>query len=268
MQMQNIVCYGAGGYYPLVTNDLDSGVFTRPSSYKMPSRARHGTPIRVTAEEYEAIMIAYGGWEPTPTPTPEPTKTPVRDIFDDVNEGDWFEDSVQCVYDRGIMTGMDETHFVPAGLLERAQFATILYRMDEKPDAEYKEIFTDVADGEYYSEAVMWAGSEAVGVVTGYARDGEEVRFGPADMITREQMVTMLYRYARYKGYDITKASSMAEFPDSDDVSAFAKDAMSWAVAEGLIKGDNGKLNPQGNVSRAQCAMVIQRFMETVVKEV
>jgi hypothetical protein len=60
----------------------------------------------------------------------------------------------------------------------------------------------------------------------------------------------------------------MAEFPDSDDVSAFAKDAMSWAVAEGLIKGDNGKLNPQGNVSRAQCAMVIQRFMETVVKEV
>lgn len=260
--------YGAGGYYPLVTNDLDSGVFTRPSSYKMPSRARHGTPIRVTAEEYETIMIAYGGWEPTPTPTPEPTKTPVRDIFDDVNEGDWFEESVQCVYDQGIMTGMDETHFVPAGLLERAQFATILYRMDEKPDAEYKEIFTDVADGEYYSDAVMWAGSEAVGVVTGYARDGEEVRFGPADMITREQMVTMLYRYARYKGYDITKASSMAEFPDSDDVSAFAKDAMSWAVAEGLIKGDNGKLNPQGNVSRAQCAMVIQRFMETVVKEV
>ena len=88
--------------------------------------------------------------------------------------------------------------------------------------------------------------------------------FGPADALTREQMVTILYRYANYKGYNTTDTSDMKQFPDSDDVSEFAKPAMAWAVANGLITGSDGKLKPQDAASRLECAVVVQRFMETI----
>ena len=83
-------------------------------------------------------------------------------------------------------------------------------------------------------------------------------------MITREQMAVMLYRYAQYKGLDVSQTSDMADFPDKDSVSEFAEKAFGWAVANGLIKGDQGRLNPQGSAARAQCAVIIQRFMENV----
>ncbi len=99
-------------------------------------------------------------------------------------------------------------------------------------------MFTDVKDGEFYTDAVIWASSENVGVITGYA--GGEL-FGPSDMVTREQMALMMYRYARYKGYDTTKASDLTGFPDKSEVSEFAEKAVSWAAAEGLLKGRSGK---------------------------
>lgn len=188
----------------------------------------------------------------------------VTDIFVDVQIGDWFVDYVQYVYDQGIMTGMDATHFGPAVNLNRSQFATILYRMEGSPQVEYKGVFTDVADGEFYTDAVMWAGSEDVRVVTGYTVGENAGKFGPEDPLTREQMATMLYRYAQYKGY-ITEefiTDKMETFPDKDDVSEFAVPAVSWAVSEELIIGDNEMINPFGTASRVQCATIIQRFME------
>lgn len=183
--------------------------------------------------------------------------------FVDVKEDDWFAPCVQYVYEQKIMKGMDATHFGPDGVLTRAQFAAMLYRMEGSPEVTYRNVFTDVKDGEFYTDAVMWASSENVGVITGYA--GGEL-FGPSDMVTREQMALMMYRYARYKGYDTTKASDLTGFPDKSEVSEFAEKAVSWAAAEGLLKGDQGKLHPLGAANRAEGAAVIQRFMENIIK--
>lgn len=186
----------------------------------------------------------------------------VEDVFEDIDPGDWFIPYVQYVYDHELMTGLDPTHFGPSIDLSRAHFATILYRIEGEPETTYEKRFPDVPDEQFYTNPVMWASSEEVGVINGYA----DKTFGPADLITREQFATMMYRYAKYKGYDTKKTSDMKDFPDTDKVSEFAGEAMSWAVAEGLITGDGGKLNPQGTASRAVCATIIMRFMENVAK--
>lgn len=183
----------------------------------------------------------------------------VRDIFVDVNEGDWFEDYVQYIYDNKIMTGLDETHFAPADTLARAQFAIILYRMNGEPEVKYQAVFPDVTEGVWYTNAILWAAGTKV--VNGYSDSG---LFGPADNITREQMAVMMYRYANYKKYDVKKREPIAGFSDAGMVSPFAEEAMEWAVGNGIITGkDNGtRLDPQGSAARAECAAIIQRFME------
>ena len=138
--------------------------------------------------------------------------------------------------------------------------------MENEPEVTYETVFPDVADGQCYTNAVMWASSKEVAIITGYQGGENSGNFGPDDNITREQLVTMLYRYAKYKGYDISRTSDMADFSDKEEVGAFAEEAMSWAVAENLLKGSNGKLNPQSNANRAECAEVIQRFMENIVR--
>ena len=181
----------------------------------------------------------------------------VQDVFLDVDEDSWFLNSVQYMFENGFMTGMLPDKFGPAVDLSRAHFATILYRMENEPKAEGGKTFPDVPDGEFYSKAVAWASSEGVGVVNGYA-DG---RFGPADNITREQMAVMMFRYADYKGYDVSVSADL-DFPDAASVSEFSEEAMKWAVGVGLISGNkDGTLAPQGNASRAVCATIIQRFM-------
>lgn len=190
---------------------------------------------------------------------PDDPKDPVTDVFADIEKDHWFVDYVQYVYDHKYMTGLDETHFGPNGVLSRAQFATILYRMEGSPKVTYKPTFPDVADGEFYSEAVIWASAKNVGVIGGYA-DGT---FGPGDDLTREQMAVMLYRYAEYKGYDMSAKGSLKDFPDGKLVSPFAEKAMQWAVGAGVISGNADKtLAPQGTTSRAVCATMIMRVQE------
>lgn len=181
----------------------------------------------------------------------------------DVNEGDFYYEAAKYAYKNGIMTGLSETIFGGDQLLSRAQFATILHRVEGKPAAEYDaDRFTDVVLSDatsWYVEPVMWASEK--GVITGYA-DGS---FGPADSCTREQMITMMYRYAKASGYDVSAGADLSVFPDGADVSEFAQEAMSWAVAEGLISGDNGNINPQGIASRAQTVTIIKRYVDNVV---
>ncbi len=177
--------------------------------------------------------------------------------FADVNTGDWYAESAAFVNERGIMTGMSETEFGPSVRLSRAQFATILYRMKGEPEVTYDgAAFPDVADGQFYTKAAMWAKNS--GVISGY----EDGRFGPADEITREQMAVMMYRYANMRGLDISAEGDMSGFPDAGQVSSFADREVKWAVGAGLIKGDGGNVNPQGTAERAQCATIIMRFME------
>ena len=162
------------------------------------------------------------------------------------------------------MTGLNETTFGPAEDLSRAQFAVILYRMEGSPEVAYRDQFKDVSSdpGQFYRDAVMWASSEDVGIITGYTEGLLAGCFGPADQITREQMAVMMYRYAQYKGFDVT-GGELGNFPDRDKVSAFAQEAMGWANNTGLITGnDDGTLAPQGTASRAVCATIIKRFMD------
>ncbi len=178
--------------------------------------------------------------------------------FQDVSLTDWFVYPVAYTSAAGMMTGMgDGTNFGPAENLSRAQFATILYRMEGSPEVDYKEVFPDVKDGEFYTDAVLWANEN--GIVTGYVDSGT---FGPADHITREQMAVMMYRFAQYKKYDVKDSTELDSFPDHEKVSEFAEAAVKWASATGLIRGDQGNINPQGNASRAQCATIMMRFSE------
>lgn len=176
--------------------------------------------------------------------------------YTDVHKGDWFYDTVADVYQRKLMTGLDTTTFGPAQTLARAQFATILYRMENEPEVTFREVFPDVTEGQFYTSPVIWA--NANGIVTGYSDTG---MFGPADKINREQMAVMMFRYANYKGLNTSQRADLSEFPDSGSVDDFAEEAMSWCVANGIITGDNGKLNPHGDTARAVCATIISRFV-------
>lgn len=197
--------------------------------------------------------------KPADIDDPEPDSTNnALEKFTDVHESDWFKDYVNYVLNKGIMTGKDETTFAPDKNLSRAQFATILWRMEGSQPIDYNpDAFPDIADGQFYSTPAMWA--HGTGVISGY----DNGRFGPADDITREQMAVMMFRYASYLQLDTSaRADLYSLFPDADRVSGFAQEAVEWAVAIGLITGDQGNINPQGSATRAQCAAIIQRYME------
>lgn len=191
---------------------------------------------------------------------------PVRPFVDvDMETGDWYYNAVYYNYDREIMNGVDLDHFEPLSNLARAQFAIILHNIEGKPSTAYEPKFKDVADGEWYTEAIMWASSNKI--VTGYT-DGSE-RFGWGDNILREQMAVMMHRYAEnFKNYNVSDTADFDRFEDAQSVSAYAEEAMKWAVGTGIITGkDNGtRLDPQGYASRAECAIIIQRFLERYEK--
>ena len=129
------------------------------------------------------------------------------------------------------------------------------------PVVNYAMDYDDVADSDWYAEAIRWASS--TGIVGGY----DDGSFGPKDAITREQMAAMLYRYAQYKGYDVSGTADLNELPDGEDTSVWATDSMSWAVAERIITGGDGNLlQPQGNAIRAQAATILMRFCMNIVQ--
>ena len=196
--------------------------------------------------------------------TEEENSEKVSEIFDDVDAGAWFENYVQYVYDSKIMTGLTEKKFGLNDPLARAQFAMIIWRMTDAPEMDYDKIFSDIEDGIWYTDAILWAANAKI--VTGYSDTG---KFGPADNINREQMAVMMYRYSKYLGYDTDSKADFSKFKDANRVNEFAKEAMQWAVGKEIISGKDGGtvLDPQGNATRAECAAIIQRFISNVVPE-
>ncbi len=190
--------------------------------------------------------------EPT---TPVLPDTPAVLPFADVKAGDWFYDAVGYVYGKGMMNGVDSVSFQPNAPTDRAMIVTILHRLEGSPSA-LPAAFTDVKEGAYYAGPVAWA--SANGVVNGY----EDGTFRPASSITREQLAAILYRYAQYRGLVGPNApmGSPDQFPDGASLSPYAVEAMRWAIGAGLLNGIDGRLQPQGTASRAQVAVILQRF--------
>ena len=182
--------------------------------------------------------------------------------FTDVKTGDWFYEAVQYVYDKGMMTGVSADRFAPASTTTRGMIVTILYRLENEPAVSGELPFTDVEAGAWYANAVAWAAANDI--VNGTSA----TTFAPNSPITREQMATMLYRFAQYKGMDaVTLQEHLTGYPDGDQVSDYAIPAMNWAVGQGLIAGmENGTLVPQGSATRAQVATILMRFCENVMQ--
>ena len=177
-------------------------------------------------------------------------------FFVDVPAGAYYYDAVLWAAEGGIVTGTDAVHFSPDASCTRTQLVAFLWRASGKPVVNYAMNFNDVDSGTYYAEAVRWAASEKV------AEGTTAETFAPDAAVTRAQMVTMLYRFAKAQGMDTTQGGmAIREFDDFDAVPAYALEAMDWAVNAGVLKGDNNRLLPQDNCTRAQIVTMLYRVL-------
>ena len=217
---------------------------------------RFGEPVAVTEQADGTYTFTMPNGQVTVTVTFEQAPLP----FHDVTEGDWFYDAVRYAYETGLMDGVGDSLFAPNSQTTRAQLVTILYRLEGEPEVSGTSGFTDVEAGTWYTDAVAWAAAN--GIVNGTT----DTTFAPGEDITREQLVTVLYRYAESKGYDVSASADLSGYPDAGQVQDYAQPAMAWAVAEGIVEGVDGTLNPAGNATRAQIATILMRFCEGVAK--
>lgn len=271
------------------TVSVDSGIDNGSISVS-PSRAERGDTVTITIDpdegyELDSLTVRDSSGDrisverqsdtrytfemPSGRVTVDATFTEVAETpetpdqigsFTDVDTDDWFADAVQYMLDNGMMNGVTDTTFGPGTTTTRGMIVTILYRLEGEPDTTASS-FTDAASGMYYADAVAWA--QANSIVTGIT----ETIFAPDQAITREQMAAILYRYAQYKGYDVTASNDLSSYTDASRISAYATTAMQWANAEGLITGNTSTtINPTGNATRAEVATILMRFCETVTK--
>ena len=226
-----------------------------------------GVQVRQIEATETGEKTFYARWHktvlPPPPVTPGTPVTPARPAapvglpFADVSGSDWFYNDVRYVYEKGIMDGTGADRFSPNAPLTRAMIVTILYRMAGSPSVSGSSDFTDVAAGKWFAKAVAWAAAN--GIVNGYGSG----LFGPNDPVTREQLAAILYRYAVYGGMTaVTLEENLGSFADTAQLSAYAIQAMNWAVGQGLINGSGSNLVPKAQATRAQVAAIIHRYLE------
>lgn len=247
---------GEGGSVSASSNGTVT--ITPDEGYQIASITVNGEEVAIPSngvltglDQNDEVIVTF---EPIPQGTTE-------EPFDDVSDSAWYADAVQYVYENGIMNGVTATEFGPNMTTNRAMIVTMLYRLEGEPAAETAG-FTDVATGVYYADAVAWA--QANNIVNGIT----ETTFAPSNNISREQLATILYRYAQYKGYDVSVGGmSLNEYTDASQISAYATTAMQWANENGLITGvTSTTLEPQGSATRAQVATILMRFVESIAK--
>ena len=181
--------------------------------------------------------------------------------FTDVKADDWFFEAVKHVYDNKLMDGTSSTTFAPLMTTNRAMVVTILWRLEGQPETDATLSFTDVESGVWYTNAVNWAASK--GIVKGYS----DTVFAPNDTVTREQLATILYRYAESKGYDVSAKGDLTTFADGAKTSSWAAEAMEWAVGSKLLSGKGGNvLDPTGTATRAEVAQIFMNFAQGLQK--
>ena len=181
--------------------------------------------------------------------------TDVSEIFTDVPANHWAQAAIQYVYDNGLMTGVSDTAFAPEATTTRAMIVSMLARMENVTSAADAG-FADVDTSDWYATAVNWAAAN--GIVNGISDD----TFAPNDPITREQLAAMLMNYAQWKGLDVSARADLSHYSDAENISSWANDVLSWAVAEGLLTGvTDDTIAPQVHATRAQVAAILQRFL-------
>lgn len=203
-----------------------------------------------------------GGAAPAPVEIDEPDVPLAAALpFDDVKENSWFREAVQYVYDNDLMSGEEDTVFNPNGATTRGMIVKTLYNMEKEPAVSSAAVFSDVAAGKWYSDAVSWAAENEI--VKGY----DDGSFRPESSITRQELAAILYRYAEYKKYDVTGRTELAAYADADAVSSFAKEAVEWSVKADLISGIESDgatvLAPANGATRAQLATMLMRFNQS-----
>lgn len=262
-----------GGLYPVTYTE--STVTVLPTNVTKPGYTflgwftayTGGVQVRQIEATETGDKTFYARWQktvlPPPPVTPGTPVTPARPAapvglpFADVSGSDWFYNDVRYVYEKGIMDGTGADRFSPNAPLTRAMIVTILYRMAGSPSVSGSSDFTDVAAGKWFAKAVAWAAAN--GIVNGY---GDSL-FGPNDPVTREQLAAILYRYAVYGGMTaVTLEENLGSFADTAQLSAYAIQAMNWAVGQGLINGSGSNLVPKAQATRAQVAAIIHRYLE------
>ena len=272
--------------YPITIGDMENGTLTaNPTSAKegdtvtltaTPSAGYQLAGLTVTGEGGNPVSLTNTGHGTYTFPMPASAVTALAafaeipdqpeqpeqptEPFTDVRESDWFYDAVVYAYENALMDGMGEGTFAPNATTTRAMVVTILYRLEGEPAVSGDLPFTDVEAGTWYTDAILWAVRN--GVVNGM----NDTQFAPGNDLTREQLVTILYRYAQDKGYDVSASADLSGYPDAGQVQTYAQPAMAWAVAEGIVEGMDGNLTPAGNASRAQIATILMRFCEDVAK--
>ena len=264
------------GSYP--TSYVEGTVTVLPTNVTKPgytflgwfTAASGGVQVKQIEATETGEKTFYARWQKTVLPpppitpgtpsapvTPAKPAAPVGLPFADVSGSDWFYNDVRYVYEKGIMDGTGADRFSPNAPLTRAMIVTILYRMAGSPSVSGSSDFTDVAASKWFAKAVAWAAAN--GIVNGY---GDSL-FGPNDPVTREQLAAILYRYAVYGGMTaVTLEENLGSFADTAQLSAYAIQAMNWAVGQGLINGSGSNLVPKAQATRAQVAAIIHRYLE------
>jgi hypothetical protein len=205
------------------------------------------SPVTVTI----TFKVSAGGSEPDHDC---PSKN-----FTDFDPNAWYHEAVDYAVVNELMKDTSPTTFEPATTTTRAMIVTILWRLEGKPIVNSVNPFDDVENGAWYTDAIVWAAAN--GIVEGYGNG----KFGPNDEITREQLATMLYRYAMYKGYDVSagEKTNILSYDDAFEISEWARPALQWAIAEGLVKGrTESTIVLQGKANRAETAAIFMRFIE------
>ena len=245
-----------------------------------PSRASRGTTVTITVTPDEGFALAslavtdffgnqvdisrnsdgtYSFVMPASQVTVSAVFAPAQLPFTDVTEANWYYDEVYYVWANGLMQGTSAATFGPNVDTTRAMVVTILWRLEGEPASGYDMDYSDVAGGAWYAGAVRWATEH--GIV-----NGSEGQFYPGGTVTREQLAAMLYRYAQYKGYDLTAGGDLSGFADAGAVSGWAETSLAWAVGQGLLQGSDSQVDPQGSAIRAQTAAILMRFCENMLE--
>lgn len=217
-------------------------------------------------------VVPTPSYRPTPSKNPEQvtietqvpdesTQTQASATFADIEKGSWYEKAADYAIANKLFNGISETEFAPHSEMTRAMLVTVIYRIENPQNPDPAHGFTDIADTSWYAESVAWAAQN--GIISGVS----ETEFAPNSAITREQMATVIYRYAMLKGYTSTESSELDAFADADEISEYALDAFKWANAAGLINGvSETSISPKTSSTRAQVATILMRFCENIAK--